>query len=273
MRFFRKIFFVVIGTAFFSSCLIVHKGNVSSGPLLNINDRYVDIASGEAKSYLVFGIGGYENDVLLLDAKKNLFKNRPLAKNEYYANFTSDISRKYIVFPIVAINKVTLSAEVLKTNITDTNYLFFNDKRVLKIDEINTVDNTNLEKIGNVELNTKRRKEINTGDSVYFYSMSLKKFNLYVATEIDKENVMLKPIDKTIKNVLTSLNNTFYYKNIEFNNLKYGDKVSIEIEDDTRFANKIYEGKVLGIGKKTILVQTNEGNYYSAEPKVVKKIN
>lgn len=266
----QTIIIVFISSLFFTSCIISHHGNVSSGPLLNINDRYVAIAKGEARSYLVFGLGTYKNDKLVLDAKKNLYKSRPLARNEYYANFAVDISRK-IIF-MVAINKVTVSAEVLKTNITDTNYLFFNDKRVLKIDGGNSTTDNNVEKIGNTNLNLEVVNEIHTGDSVYFYSNSLNKFNLYLASEIDKENVMLRPIDPGIKNVLTSLNNTFYFKNAEKYNFKTGDKVSIEVEDNMNVVNKTYEGKILGISGKDILVQTTDGNNYAVLPKLVKKI-
>lgn len=267
----KKIVFVLIGIALFSSCIIVHNGNVSSGPLLNINDRYVDIACGEAKSFLVFGIGNYENDKLLQDAKRDLFKHRPLAKNEYYANFTSDICRKYIFF--VAINKVSVCAEVLKNNVIDTNFLFFNDKRVSQIKYKNDTlisNNTKTNNTSNVPL--AYSNEIHTGDSVYFCFVNSKKFNLYVATEIDIENVMLKSVDKLSKNVLTPLENTFYYKNKEFNNFKNGDRVTIEIEDDTRFTNKTFEGKILGVTNKTILVKTTEEDYYQVEPKFIKKL-
>ncbi len=271
MRNIKKIVFILICATFFSSCLILHKGSVSSGPLLNVNDRYVDIARGEAQSVIVLGIGSIDNDVLLLDAKKNLFKNRPLEKNEYYANFTTDISRKYIFFPIVAINKVTVSAEILISNVKDTNFLFFNDKRVLKIEYNSYTQETNyIKTIDNKDLPSITKRDIHTGDSVYFYSISSKKFNLYVASEIDKENVMLKATEPIFKNILTSLNNGFFYKNFQFKKYKNGDNLSFEVEDETRFTNKLFKGIILGVSNKTVLIKTADDIYYSVEPKNVK---
>lgn len=46
----------LILSVLFSSCFVIHRGNVSSGPLLNINDKYIDIAIGEAKSLYVLVI-------------------------------------------------------------------------------------------------------------------------------------------------------------------------------------------------------------------------
>lgn len=84
---------------------------------------------------------------------------------------------------------------------------------------------------------------------------------------------MLKPIDKSIKNVLTSLTNSFFYKNFEYKNFKNGDKITFEVEDETKFTNKIYDGIILGLSKKTILIQTIKDNFYALNPKFVKKIN
>lgn len=394
MRFKKLYFLGLVIPIFFSSCLVLHNGNVSSGPLVNINDRYVDIARGEAKSVFVFGLGDLENDVLLFDAKNNLFINRPLQKGEYYANFTSDVSKKFILF-FIAINKVTISAEVLRVNDTSNTVLsksfkdiirinneklFFvsetdtfkvNDKVYYNYDADATINTKNFNlykivainkkevnlkpmysnkenevviinnaifysttknlkdyKIGDkvkaivydgiggksaeygtivatrngfaivqtltgyysvapislehitdenaIKDNTvliKNKQNIKNGDSLYAYSSTTKKYNLYIASDVEKENVMLKSTTPEEQNALKSLNYKFYYKNGTVAGFKNGDKVSIEVDNPNSFNFSTFEGIVLGIYKETILVKTTEGSFYVVEKNRIKKLN
>jgi hypothetical protein len=96
-----------------SSCMVIHSGNVSSGTLQNFNDEHVAIATGVSKSLIFFGLAGDYSNEMILDAKMNLFRNRPLREGEYYTNFTCDISRK-IILGVFFETRVTVSAEVLR---------------------------------------------------------------------------------------------------------------------------------------------------------------
>lgn len=115
----QLIFFFII-PFFISSCVVNNFGNVSSGPILNINDKYVDIATGQSESSSYFWIFGNYNNKLILTAKEDLFRNRPLRTGEYYSNFSCDISKKLILF-LFHITKVTVSAEVLKIDESKNN--------------------------------------------------------------------------------------------------------------------------------------------------------
>ncbi len=68
-----------------SSCS-THFGSMST-PLLDEDYVYEDIAFGVSQTNHFFGIGGLSKDAVVLEAKRQLFLNRPLSKNESYANF------------------------------------------------------------------------------------------------------------------------------------------------------------------------------------------
>ena len=62
-----------------------------------MTDKYVDIATGQSESSSYFWIAGNYNNKLILTAKEDLFRNRPLRTGEYYSNFSCDISKKLIL--------------------------------------------------------------------------------------------------------------------------------------------------------------------------------
>jgi hypothetical protein len=96
-------------------CMMLNSGNVSSGPLLSVNDKYVDIAKGKSKTHAILGLSDVLDGELILDAKRDMFRSRPLQHGEYYANFTSDISRVFWLGGVVIATRVTVSAEVLRS--------------------------------------------------------------------------------------------------------------------------------------------------------------
>jgi hypothetical protein len=67
------------------SCHVYRYGNISGSSLLSVKDKYVDIACGEVKTRI--GGEAYSKELLIMEAKANMFKNRPLKKGEYYSNF------------------------------------------------------------------------------------------------------------------------------------------------------------------------------------------
>jgi hypothetical protein len=106
----KKRFPLVMLALLFSSCA-THLGMISSGvPEHPI--QYVDIAIGAAQTDYVFGIGGLSKDALVLQAKQNMMKSRPLKKNEMYMNFTVDFKRSFWL--VYLQTKVTVSADVVQ---------------------------------------------------------------------------------------------------------------------------------------------------------------
>ena len=250
MRFYKKILFVLITTILFSSCFVVHRGNVSSGPLLNVNDRYVDIARGKAHSFLVFGLGGVENDVLLLDAKKDLFKNRPLERNEYYANFTTDISKKYIFLFVFASNKVTVSAEVLKTGDTSNTTLSKSFKNVMRV-------------FSEKQFFVSENDTFKLGEEVYFKFNfdNYNDFTKHKIVAITKNEVNLKPIFSSEENVVVKINKTYFYSTVKnLNDYKIGEKVKAEVFSGLG-GGKYEHGIIIATRRGFAIVQTSSGNY------------
>jgi len=106
----NKIILLLLISFSLMSCA-THKGAISTSSI-NRNVNYVDIAYGISQSSKVLGIGGLSQDAMVLEAKRELFKNRPLNANEEYANFTIDFKRTYVFLYFK--NKVTMSADVVK---------------------------------------------------------------------------------------------------------------------------------------------------------------
>jgi hypothetical protein len=101
---------LMIGLA---SCVSFHTGTLSSSSA-GRPVRYEDIAFGVSQTNKYFGLGGQNQDALVLEAKRELVKNRPLNKNEEYANYTIDFKTTY--WPYYIQTKVTMSADVVKFN-------------------------------------------------------------------------------------------------------------------------------------------------------------
>jgi hypothetical protein len=68
----KSILWLLLFPLLMSSCLVINTGSVSSGPLLSVNDKYVDVATGECKSFTVLWIGGMHKKRMILQAKSRL---------------------------------------------------------------------------------------------------------------------------------------------------------------------------------------------------------
>ena len=70
---------IILGTM--SSC-VYHSGLITSTPVSSIdkNCEYVDIAVGYSNVSYFFGIGGFNKDAFLNEAKRNLYFSYPIKK-------------------------------------------------------------------------------------------------------------------------------------------------------------------------------------------------
>lgn len=122
-----------------TSCVTKRIGTISSSPASS-NIRYEDMAYGVSQANKFLGIGGASKDALILEAKRNLMKNRTLKANEQYANFTLDL--KTTTWIICGQTKVTLSADIIS---------FTNDSNVYSnayLEKLKTNQNQDLFSIG-----------------------------------------------------------------------------------------------------------------------------
>jgi hypothetical protein len=249
----KKIIFTSLTLAvFLSSCITSHNGSVSSGPLIHVSDKYVDISNGYSSSVFVFGIGNTSKHELVNDAKKNLYAKRPLQKGEYYANFTTDINKKWIFFVAQKI-VVSVSADVLVTG--DTSSFGFGDAFSKKITPFVPSMNKGVVSPnfnGNV---------IRNGDSVY-YSYNSKNYNLYTVSSLDKESTILISPNPAYKSILVSLKQNYFFIKKDFGNvIKFNEKVTIAVLDS--FTEKFVdeEGFVMGYAANSALVKSKSGFY------------
>ena len=105
---------LLIASVIFSlltSCIATHNGTISSSSI-GKTVIYEDIAYGVSQTNRFLGLGGFSQDALVLEAKRELIKSRPLKPGEEYSNFTIDFKHTY--WPFYIQTKVTVSADVVK---------------------------------------------------------------------------------------------------------------------------------------------------------------
>ncbi|MBA2613287.1 MAG: hypothetical protein H0U95_15060 [Bacteroidetes bacterium] len=235
---------------FLSSCITMHTGTVSSGPLFHWSDKYVDISSGSSSSVFIFGLGNAKKQELVNDAKKRLYSTRPLQKGEYYSNFTTDINKKWIFFIAQKIN-VTVSADILITG--DTSSYGFGNTFSKKITPFVPSKNK-----GVISSDFNGNTLVN-GDSVY-YSYNAKNYNLYMVSSLDKESTVLLSSNPAYKSILVSLSQNYFFIKKDLGNIiKIDSRTIIEVLDSYtgKYINE--EGNVVGYANTNALVKTKSG--------------
>ena len=93
-----------------TSCVTYHHGAISSSTVSR-TVKYQDIAIGVSQINKFWGFGGVSKDALVLEARREMIKNRPLRSKEQYLNFTVDF--KHTFWPIFSQTKVTMCADVV----------------------------------------------------------------------------------------------------------------------------------------------------------------
>lgn len=207
-----------------SSCAF-HSGMVSTTP---VSEEYIyeDIGFGVCQTSRVFGLGGLSKDAMVLEAKRQLYKNRPLLKNEMYANLTVDFKRTNLL--IYNKTVVTVSADiVLKTDSLDFNR--FSKNYLNKLE--NRMDSP-LFQIGDTVMDKKQNKGVIIG--------SEKKDQLRILYS-SESNYRTKKV---------ASNRVFAVKET-YNGLRIGEKVD--------YPSKDISGIVVGFSVKGFLLQDKDG--------------
>jgi hypothetical protein len=103
---------ILLITIITSSCSF-HYGSLGGGSaaITDADFSRVELAYGTSKSTNIFGIGGNDKEGLVLEAKRNLYLNRPLSATEAIGQTTLDFKKTYF-FPVM-VTKVVLSAEII----------------------------------------------------------------------------------------------------------------------------------------------------------------
>jgi hypothetical protein len=249
----------------FTGCLVSHSGTVSSGPLLKATDQYTDMAEGKAKSVFVFGFGNLEKENLVMEARRNMYYNRPLKKDEYYSNFSTSVTNKFIL-AFIHITKVSVSADLMTSTNESGEPFSFGFSNKIKAEHPLAEPKSAPKKQAEVK---SVRGDLRVGDSVY-YSNNSKDYRLYKVTSFDKENVMITSCDAERKNLLTPLDGNFFNINREALGFKAGDTVTAELINIYN-STVMEDGIILGIDSGFFLVETKSGKYKLTETKIKHK--
>ncbi len=105
----KKSLLIVLTIAFLNSCAF-HSGYVSSS-LAPENVIFEDLAYGFSETSHFLSFGGLKKNTLVLDAKKDLYRNHPLKKGERFINFTVDFKTTTIL--LFTNKRCTVSADVV----------------------------------------------------------------------------------------------------------------------------------------------------------------
>jgi hypothetical protein len=108
-----SLFTLFVLSMLITSCAINSGYINSSASLSSANFKYVKLAKGSSETSKFLGLGGLEVDMLLANAKSNMFENYPLKDNQTYANFCVDFLNSNILY-LVKKQKVTITADIVE---------------------------------------------------------------------------------------------------------------------------------------------------------------
>jgi hypothetical protein len=209
-----------------SSCAI-YDGSISSSDL-NSDYVYEDIAFGVSQTDYFFSIGGLDKDALVLEAKRQLYRSRPLKENESYANFSVDFKTTYLF--IYSQIKVSVSADVVIKN-DNNNKQRFSDNYLKKLNQ-----------------QALHQDLFEVGDSII--DKQLNKGVILDVLKNEKFRVLFSSFDNHYKSKKVSSSNIFSTVKA-YKGLKVGDN----------FKSELKQGEVLGLGINGFLY-LHGGNYY-----------
>lgn len=102
----------VLFLLFMSSCAYHFGGMTGNAQLSDNNFELIEVGSGTSSAFRVFGIGGFSKTALVLEAKKNLYRNYPLNKGQAYANVTVDFQQLHLL--LYNRTQVTVTADIVQ---------------------------------------------------------------------------------------------------------------------------------------------------------------
>jgi len=258
----KKHYFILPFFFLLEGCIVFHSGGVSGGPLLSSKSKFIKFARGEARHLFVLGVGNININELINDAKKDMYMNNPLETDQYYSNFTTDITSKYI-FLFIQLTQVRVSADIMTT---DTSQKSLYDRT---IDSKQKEDEVSKRKEQAAKNNLTQSLAYLINDTVY-YSPDGKNYFEYFVRSIDAENTLLYGTKPETKNRLASKFAPIFIKNFKTGGLKNGDEVNYEFVNAFKAA-ETSSGTVLGFCNNMVLIKSKDS--FAVEPvsKVKKK--
>jgi hypothetical protein len=114
MKNIKKFSLLFIITMLLSACASLHSGYMDGvAPPVKNNFKYVGNAIGTSQATYIFGIGGFNKEGIVREAKNNLIANNPVKDGQTLVNFTVDQERSFYL-GIVWTHKVIVTADILQ---------------------------------------------------------------------------------------------------------------------------------------------------------------
>jgi predicted RecA/RadA family phage recombinase len=155
------ILIIVISLSLFG-CVSTHSGifKPSDVQLNNPNFRIIKTIDGFASATYIFGIGGYNREGLIKEAKTLMYKKHKFEKSQTITNITLDEKRTWILAPIIYTNTVYISADIVQ----------FGDElqTALSQDESEPIENQSVPK--------EKNDRLKIGDTIYFKDNAMDNF-------------------------------------------------------------------------------------------------
>tara|TARA_B110000196_G_C20656695_1_gene435527 strand:+ start:192 stop:536 length:345 start_codon:yes stop_codon:yes gene_type:complete len=110
----KKLILLFITTIMLSACASLHSGYITGiAPPVENNFKYVGNAMGTSQATYILGIGGFDREGLVREAKNDLIQNNPVEDGQTLVNFTVDQERSFYL-GIVITHKVIITADILQ---------------------------------------------------------------------------------------------------------------------------------------------------------------
>ena len=231
------LYFIVI--CMLSSCAF-HTGNISTGA--DIDCPIIYTAYGTSRSVRLLGLGGFDKDALIMDAKRDLHNKFPYKKGIKLSNYSADFKNTFVVF-FVHITKVTVSADVYdcNQNVSDTIAQMGITEIDPKINGFEVGDSLLFDNYGNGDLN-----EFLPAILISHSNSSKVKIN-YTENRIAKNGrkVLYDEIFKTNKDI----------GNINSFGFDIGEVAQIKIQNSKNNTTTVKNCTIIGLNKSDAIIE------------------
>ncbi len=110
----KKLFLLFVLTIIFSGCTSLNTGYMTGvAPAIENNFKYVGNAYGTSQATYILGIGGFDKEGLVREAKNDLIKNNPVKDGQILVNFTIDVKKSFYL-GLVWTDKVIVTADIVE---------------------------------------------------------------------------------------------------------------------------------------------------------------
>lgn len=239
-----------------SSC-VYHSGLITSPVSHNDKDcEYVDIAVGYSQVSYFLGIGGFNKDAFLNEAKRNLYFSYPIKNGQSFENLTLDL-KTTLIWPYRKVEAIVIADIVERDTTVKIKYaqnyldlLYRNNSKTSNFLSLN-------ESIGFLDING----SVNNGKII--------KLNKHSVTIFFLDNNGVFRVENKEYNSIFKYS---YLKDLEGKvGFSKGDKIKFSLRD-SHGQTETFEGEILGLNRNSVLAKSSKGKIVILRYEGLKKI-